>query len=80
MKTLERHSMKSWLVNRDPQKMAYEITPIKLGSIIPYIKQPTGVFNTAQVGLYWVDYPLCQVNVPLLRWDKHGIIHLLTID
>ena len=31
-----------------------------------------------QVVLYWVDYPLCQVNVLLLRWDKHlgSITHL----
>ena len=29
--------------------MAYEIIPIELGSIILYIKQPTGVLNTAQI-------------------------------
>ena len=29
--------------------MAYEIIPIQLGSIILYIKQPTGVLNTAHL-------------------------------
>ena len=62
-KTLERHSMKSCLVNEDSYNGVWQsqYNWVDLGSIIPYIKQPSRVLITAQIDicrLFYVGWPL----------------------
>ena len=78
------HSIESWFVNRDPFNGLIIVIPIYLGSIIPFITQPTRVFfighltrtawhtrfqHTTDAKWIWLDF-CCFSSVVLVALGK----------